>query len=506
MIKRIAQACGFAAILLLPNYIDLTSSTGDARMRFPSPLIRIALAQLTDLLIVALVFAGLMAILRRLKSWPKIRWALVALMPLFLLVRNLNVFPFDVPNAALLAVSVLWIALVAALVLRAPTMAVRLYKAGSAVLTGFAVFAMVMTWQLVRATLWRPGPQAYATPIPTQPANRPRLVWILFDELAYKPTFEARDPSLNLPNLDRLRRESTLYTGVMPIGYRTTRVAPTLQLGRVVTDVVYTADHRYLVQIEDSPHWQAFDVNVSLFGMAKQSGLTTSIVGWYVAYCPIFKSVATECYWSNDDAQDRGPTSLDASFAENVWFPLRILAEQFLWPSRAWKDEADWNAEGHIASVKDVSQHALQTLATSQADIIYLHIPAPHPPEFWDRHTQKFASGGSYLDSLDYSDRLLGQMLDVLEAQPRWASTTLIVHGDHSWRTKMWRPLPGWSAESERISNGGEWDPRPLLLIHAAGEQNAATVTAPTSLMFVHDFVATQIRSMAGAHSGPLPR
>jgi hypothetical protein len=62
---------------------------------------------------------------------------------------------------------------------------------------------------------------------------------------------------------------------------------------------------------------------------------------------------------------------------------------------------------------------------------------------FWDRRTGKYAVGGSYLDSLDYSDRLLGKMLDLLEAQPRWATTTLIVQGDHSWRTKMWRPLPG---------------------------------------------------------------
>jgi len=61
----------------------------------------------------------------------------------------------------------------------------------------------------------------------------------------------------------------------------------------------------------------------------------------------------------------------------------------------------------------------------------------------------------------------------------------------------MWRPLPGWSAEDERASDGGKWDPRPVLLIHAPGEQNANTVTAPTSLMLVHDFVAGQIESLA---------
>jgi hypothetical protein len=88
-------------------------------------------------------------------------------------------------------------------------------------------------------------------------------------------------------------------------------------------------------------------------------------------------------------------------------------------------------------------------------------------------------------------------MLAILELQPRWAATTLIVQGDHSWRTDMWRPVPGWSAEDERASDGGKWDPRPVLLIHASGQQSSNTVTAPTSLMFVHDFVAAQIQKMA---------
>jgi hypothetical protein len=402
-----------------------------------------------------------------------------------------------VPNAVVLSVIVLWLAVVVLLILRAPAIAVKLRQAGSAVLAGASIFAMVITWQLIQVALWRPMPQAFAAQISEQPATRPRLVWILFDELAYKPTFETRDPSVNLPNFDRLRSESTIYTDVTPIAYRTMPVVPSLMLGRNVTGVDYTSAHRYLVQIDNSSQWTAFDANASLFGMAKQHGVTTSIVGWYVAYCPIFSGVATECYWSNSDAQDNGPTSPDASFAENVWLPLRILTEEFTSPGTARTDIADRNAEAHGASVKDVSQHALATLSDSQADVIYLHLPAPHPPAFWDRRAQKFAPGGSYLDSLDYSDRLLGQMLDLLRSQPRWAATTLIVQGDHSWRTKMWRPVPGWSSEDERISHHGEWDPWPVPLIHAAGEQNAQTVTAPTSLMILHDFVASQIQALA---------
>jgi hypothetical protein len=323
-------------------------------------------------------------------------------------------------------------------------------------------------------------------------------VWIVFDEDAYRPTFQARDPSLHLENYDRLRSQSTLYTDMTPIAYRTTKAIPSLLLGRAVTDVAYTSDNRYLIQTEDTPHWERFDPQATLLGMARQRGLTNSIVGWYIAYCPIFVGVASDCYWSNDDAQDRGPTLIRDGYAENVWFPLRVLLEQAFSPGRAWTDAANLNAEGHIASVQDLQRHVLQTVRTSQADILYLHVPAPHPPAFWNRRTGKFATGGSYLDSLDYSNRLLGQILDLLEAQPRWSHTTLIVHGDHSWRTKMWRPLPGWSAEDERISRGGQWDPRPLLLIHAAGQTDAQTVTIPKSVMYIHDFVAAWIQSFAG--------
>jgi hypothetical protein len=497
MIKRIGQAWGFASLLLLPNYIDMTSSASDARMRFPTPITRIALAHLTDVVIVAAVFGLVMAGLRRLKRWRTIRWYLMAALPVFLLARNLNVFPFAVEPAAMIRLSIVWVAVLLVLIRRVTPIAHRIRSFGSSLLTGSAIFGLVMTGQLVRAAMWHPGPRAFAAPISAQPASKPRVVWILFDELAYKYTFEDRDPSLHLPNFDRLRRESTLYTDITPIGDRTAYVVPSLMLGREVTAGEYTQDNQYRIRTTDSPPWQSFDADASLFGMARQHGLTTSLVGWYLAYCPVFAKVATECYWSNDDAQDRGPTWLDASYAENVWFPLRILAEQFVSPRAARRDDARRNSEGHLASVKDVSQHALETLAHSQADVIYLHLPTPHPPAFWNRRTGNYAIGGSYLDSLDYSDRLLGQMLDELEKQPRWAATTLIVHGDHSWRTQMWRPMPGWSAEDERISHRGAWDPRPLVLIHAAGQQDAQTVTEPTSLMLIHDQVAAEIRAIA---------
>ncbi len=497
MMKRIAQAWGFAAILLLPGYIDLTSSLGDERMHVPWPLSRLVLAELVDLAIVGLVFAGLFAILRRLKSWTEIRWFALAVLPIYLLVCNLRIFPFRVPYAWVAMVAIAWFALLALLIFRVPSIARKLYSFGDAVLAGAVVFALVMTAQLVSAAFWHPGIQAFASAIPAQPASRPRVVWIIFDELAYRPVFEARDPSLDLPNFDRLRRQSTVYSNVKPIGYHTRLVVPSLLLGRIVTSSTFTAKNQFLVRTDDDSRWEPFDSDASLFGQARKRGISTSIVGWYLPYCPIFASEATECYWGNDDTEDGAPPEINASFAEDVWFPLRIVAEQLIAPRVAVADVAHWESLSHVASVKDLSQHALATLASSQADIIYLHMPLPHPPAFWDRHTHTYGVGGSYLDSLDYSDRFLGQILGVLEGESRWPETTVILQGDHSWRTRIWRTTPGWSDEDESISHGGEWDPRPLLMIHAAGQTDAKIVASPTSLMSVHDFVASQIQTIA---------
>src|SRR5580692_10471558 len=130
MMKQIAQAWAFASILLLPNYADLTSGAGDARMRSPVPLTGIALAQLTDMALVALFFFALMAGLRRLSTWPKIRWGLMALLPPLLLARNLDVMPFDVPPAAVLVLGLLWAGLLIFLILRIPNLAAQLSRAG----------------------------------------------------------------------------------------------------------------------------------------------------------------------------------------------------------------------------------------------------------------------------------------------------------------------------------------------------------------------------------------
>jgi len=131
MMKQVAQAWAFASILLLPCYARLPPGAGDARMRSPVPLTGIALAQITDMAIVALVFFLLLAGLRKLSVWPKIRWGLMAVLPVLLFARNLDVMPVDVPPIAVLAMGMVWTGLLIFFVLRMPRFALQLSKAGS---------------------------------------------------------------------------------------------------------------------------------------------------------------------------------------------------------------------------------------------------------------------------------------------------------------------------------------------------------------------------------------
>ena len=139
----------------------------------------------------------------------------------------------------------------------------------------------------------------------------------------------------------------------------------------------------------------------------------------------------------------------------------------------------------------DLQQHAVELIGPSGPDFVFLHLPVPHPPGFYNRKTQQFDVSGdrSYIDNLALADKTLGQLLAILRQSPRWKDTSVVVCGDHSWRVTMWSGLRFWTQEDEAASHGGVFDPRPLLMIHLAGQTTPATVNEPFPLLGVHDIL-----------------
>ena len=112
--------------------------------------------------------------------------------------------------------------------------------------------------------------------------------------------------------------------------------------------------------------------------------------------------------------------------------------------------------------------------------------------------TIRHVCDSSYLDNLELTDRVLGEITGTLKASPRWKDTTLVVQGDHSWRTETWEDTPTWTEEDDAASKQASFDPRPAVLIHQAGQTEGKTVGEPWSLIKVHEVLEGVLKGRGG--------
>jgi hypothetical protein len=276
------------------------------------------------------------------------------------------------------------------------------------------------------------------------------------------------------------------------------KVLPSLLSGKAVQAYRFSFDNRLTVHDDGERGFHSLDGAGTVFGDAKLAGWRTAAVGWYNPYCTIYGDAIDQCYWMNRDMMD-GPMAQDASFWENTITPLKQAGEQLVVPTRAKRDLCSYEVQQRYKTYIDLKQHASDVLRGDQADFIFLHMPVPHSPGIWNRKQGGYTQqcGSSYLDNLALADRELGELVGMLNSSPRWKNTTLIVEGDHSWRTYVWNHQWAWTREDEDASSD-HFDPRPAVIVHHAGQTQAEVNGAPWSLLNVHSLVE-QILHGAGA-------
>lgn len=488
--KRLCQCIGLASLILVVNYGDLLGGGADVRMHVPYPLTGICLAQIADVLLLGLGLFVVLALAARTTYYSWVRLMVMLLAPPYLLERTRTVSPVTLTEGVILIFGVLWTALLLLLLLRFPIWYRRVVRVGDAVGVFFAIFGVCSILQLMWVMTWRPGPQqikaSWGTTAPP-PREHSRVVWVLFDELSYDQLFEHRAHDLALPNFDALRSQSTLYTNMQPIGLKTVKIVPSLLSGSVVDDFRYGFDNSFKVHYEGVHGWHGLDGSGTIFHDAERSGWRTAVVGWYNPYCTIYRSALDSCYWTNLDRTD-GDMAQRYSLWRNTARPFQGLAIQLVSPELADRRSCDFDVRQRLQTHLNLQQHATDLLKQDQADFIFLHLSIPHSPNIWSRVNDDYARGcgSSYLDNLALADRTLGRLMALLQQSPRWKDTTVIVQGDHSWRIMLWNWLPAWTDEDDQASRN-EFDPRPALLIHSAGQTAPSTDTRALSLLFVHD-------------------
>src|SRR5262245_39466429 len=191
-----------------------------------------------------------------------------------------------------------------------PQSALRAMRGLAMVVSPLAVLTMALAlWMFIELAA---GPEwRWVDPAPlnrTAPSLR-RVVWLVFEELDQRITFEARPTGLELPELDRLRRESLYADGARPPGDTTEVTMPALITGRPVLAVAPLNPKDLELTFSDgkTAQWSA---EPNVFSRARTLGYDTALVGWYLPYRRVLGSSLGIAHWKPSVAyeQARGDT------------------------------------------------------------------------------------------------------------------------------------------------------------------------------------------------------
>ena len=316
-----------------------------------------------------------------------------------------------------------------------------------------------------------------------QPTPHSRIIWLILDELSYRQVYEHRFPSLELPAFDRLAAQSIVFTHVVPTGLKTEFVIPSLISGMPADAMRASSDGRQL-SLHDPVNngWQRFDPHQTVFQDAIDRGYSTGVSGWYNPYCRILYPVLDRCFWSNHTPTSGG-VSQDQTLLGNTLAPFRTfdksLRRFIYWRKRQIVPEQS-ESEVHIHDYTDLLTASDAMLNDSSADLLFLHMPVPHPFGIYDRRAHRLTTGPStYIDNLALADVYLAHFRSQLEQRGEWDSSTIIIMGDHSWRTTpIWFWDATWTPEEQSASDGGKFDDRPAYIVKLPNQQQPAHIDA----------------------------
>jgi hypothetical protein len=321
-----------------------------------------------------------------------------------------------------------------------------------------------------------------------------RIVWILFDELSYNLTFDQALSGQQFANFQRLRSESTSLGNIKPVGAFTESIIPSLLAGREIDQIKSTTDGKLLNLDSDLTQEVAFDPNRTLLGEAKTNGWNPGVAGWYNPYCRTFAAVLTNCSWVAGIQTmlpfEQMGASEDRSILANSMVLPRTLLAKFHSQKKSLSSEL---LNRNIQDFRGVMTQSRNLIQNGQIHFVFIHLPVPHPPGIYDRRTHQLSEGGNYLDNLTLADDTLGVLMQEIARTPAANETTVIISSDHSWRVPIWRTGRDWTQEEERVSLG-QFDERPVFLVHFPGQKSGNEVTTPTPELIEYGIVDAMLK------------
>ena len=492
-------ACvSFANLFLLDEWDKIASRWADAALASrPHP----TLAQffgpvLIALFALAILFRIAITAAPRLSPWL----ALVALLVPLNLIRMdaLHLERQDAIRAlgrpgAIAAVALLLLVIAAASI-RWSSHALRLPSAVALLLAPLLPIQFVYNF-------WRfehlPPPSAYveqnSAPFLPVKAKAPRVIWLLFDELDQSLVFDHRPASVQLPEFDRLRRESVYADHVEAPGHYTMEAVPGMLTGTYVERAREAGPGDLLLQFAGDPHAKRWSDVRNIFDDLRDEGVNSAVLGAELPYCRAIGHSLASCDWFPSGTVDIALTR--PSILDRAWYLLRTrpfafpgLSSTRYFRAPLFDEETRRRSRAAEAAGFELMRHRAGELAADiRFQLVFMHFPVPHLLGIYDRQAGDYSTSdsSSYLDNLALADRTLGDIRRSLERAGLWDTTALLVTSDHPLRDWIIEDA-GWWNDRETASLGvvpRRYVPSLLKLPHRPPEE----FHEPTNGLLIHD-------------------
>ncbi len=254
--------------------------------------------------------------------------------------------------------------------------------------------------------------------------NRPRIIWLLFDELDSRIAFSERPDDISLPSFDRFQSECITALDGASHGQSTLRAIPSFLTGKLVTEISFPNGNDLNLRFcgkEELP-FVSFGKTPTLFSDVLERGGENAVVGMYHPYERIFV----------EQAGYRSAYSMNTYTTKESGSVLNSMVAQILGITPLF---ARING---IKMYEGILRECVAVTTNPRYDLVFAHISVPHGPHVFDREKGSFTlvnfSPDGYLDSLVLADQFLNTVRQGLENEGMWDDSVVLITSDHELR------------------------------------------------------------------------
>jgi hypothetical protein len=334
---------------------------------------------------------------------------------------------------------------------------------------------------------WHDRPLAPLNPSPSPQ----RMVLVIFDSWDRYLTFEARPASIQLPDIDRFRDAAIDVERTTSPAIWTRLSLPSLLTGHPVKDVEPKGPDRLALTFESGGK-EIFGQGLNLFSRARSLGANTALIGWYLPYCRVLAPDLCDCLWEPYFRPDW-------HFAEDPPRLLPIMLGQWrslflALPLAKSLGQHAADEDAHLwmhAIVQHLVSRAIRVVGDPRFNLVVLHLPMPHEPGIFNRHTKQFSTNASadYLDNLVLVDQVLGQLRVAMERHGTWDSSAVLLTSDHPLRAHLLK----WDDEVSQVT-GHKMHPYVPFLLKMPGQTKGLKWEGPMLSIVSQDLILSFLR------------